>query len=71
MAYRKQSMTFKQLASDIRALGLRVHKTGYDDEVKVSIPGQSEASGYFTDDWDDALETARIMSQPIGTLENN
>lgn len=54
-------MTDKQTLSYIRALGLSVRKTP-EGEYRINTRCAGEGTAYYTDDRDDAIDTARQMA---------
>ena len=56
-------MTVKQTISAVRALGCSCIRT-WHNEFRVNLPearGGSEATAYYTEDAEDAIDTARAM----------
>lgn len=53
--------TFKQAREIIRGLGLTVTKR--DGEFRVNYPNGKEETAYYTTDAEDAINTARAMSE--------
>lgn len=53
-------MSIKQASHIVRELGLHLVKE--DGEYQVRVPGQPAAT-YHTDDLDDAVGTARLISR--------
>lgn len=54
-------MTIKQAKATARALGFKL--THEDGEFRVCPIGGHEGQAYYTDDLDDAIGTARWMSE--------
>ena len=59
------SETFKDTKAAINALGMHVRKTGEGPELRVAHgPGEEhEPAAYYTDDEQDAKDTARLMAR--------
>lgn len=53
-------MTRTEALKGIRAMGMKV-KITEDGEFRVNYPGADEATAYYTDDPEDAYETAKAM----------
>lgn len=58
-------MTHTELVSAVRALGMTVRWTG--DDYRVNHRNGREATAYYTDSRDDALGTAKAMSERAPT----
>jgi hypothetical protein len=54
-------MNLSQARKEIKALGLRITRTDFDEYRVAEFPDR-EASAYYTPDLDDALDTARAMA---------
>jgi hypothetical protein len=55
-------LTLRAAQAEARLFGCTlIH---HDGEYKVRVKGSPVGEGYFTNDLDDALTTARIMSEP-------
>jgi hypothetical protein len=54
-------MTDKELYTVVRQLGMKITKT--DGEYRVNFRYGKEATAYYTNDRDDALNTANAMVQ--------
>lgn len=52
-----------EAVKQIKALGLSGRATGYGSEIRVNLWGGREATAYYTDDPQDAIDTARRMIQ--------
>jgi hypothetical protein len=52
-------MNVKQTTKAIRELGLRA--TRFAGEWRIALPNNAEASAYYTEDNDDAFDTAKAM----------
>lgn len=64
-------LTQKEAFRQIRKMGCSVRKDLSGDYV-VTLKGTSAATGYYTNDLEDAVQTARHMAGPIlrADLEN-
>lgn len=54
-----ENLTIKELREALKTLGCTLQIR--DGEYRVNIKGGSEATAYYTDDREDALDTARFM----------
>jgi hypothetical protein len=50
------------LRAELKPLGMRVQRTD-DGEWRVNFQKGTEATAYYTDDYDDALGTGRAMAK--------
>lgn len=57
-------MTYTEAKRIVKALGLRITKTDYD-EYRVALASDAEASAYYATDLDDAVDTARAMAAHV------
>lgn len=65
-------MTQAELFNAVRRLGLTIRRTGFGSEVRIAYRlgprynrerrAKAEACAYYTDNWTDALATARLMA---------
>lgn len=56
-----QSLTQANVSTTLRNLGIVIRKR--DGEYRVNFKGGSEATAYYTDDIQDALDTGKMMAQ--------
>jgi hypothetical protein len=67
----RPKLSIKAVKHLVSVLGLDCAYSHDYSEYRVSFkeakPGDNEDSAYYTNDGDDALETARIMARTIGT----
>lgn len=54
-------MTDRELRIAVHALGMNIQKR--DGEYRINWPGADEDQAYYTDDRQDALDTARAMAR--------
>lgn len=54
-------MTYSEARRQAATLGVSINRTGYDKEMIVRVKGSPADHGYFTDDPQDALDTAKAM----------
>jgi hypothetical protein len=54
-------MTLHETLKAIRVLGMRARYNSELKEYRIAFPDNSEASAYYTDNSDDAWQTANIM----------
>lgn len=47
----------------LKPIGVTLKATGYDGELRVNLIGGREATAYYTDDLNDAVQTGVVMSK--------
>ncbi len=56
-------VTQKHALTAIRKLGASVRYSSEWGEYRVNVPGGTEGTAYYTDDAQDAIQTAKVMMQ--------
>lgn len=64
-----EKLTQKAMMAAIRELGMTVSVR--DGEIRVNHKGYSEATAYYTDDRQDAVDTARAMKAELERQAQN
>lgn len=55
-------MTYTEAKRIVKALGMRLTRTDYD-EYRIAYASNAEASAYYATDLQDAVDTARAMAK--------
>lgn len=63
-------MTIREAQAIARSLGVTISRTSTPGEFRVNVRGGSEATAYYTDDIQDALDTARAMARGSAARTN-
>jgi hypothetical protein len=58
-----KQLTFRQVRSQLRDIGYTISWSIAGEELRVCKKGDSEASAYYTNDFQDALDTGRAMAR--------